>query len=64
MREEKSDFAVYSSSTKTSSVSRTTNIVDLIKKSREKEKREKILKIYTLVGFAGLIIFFGGIIFI
>jgi len=36
----------------------------LLKRSREKEKREKIQKIYTLVGFTGLILFFGGIIFI
>tara|TARA_B100001750_G_C15181146_1_gene434128 strand:- start:248 stop:442 length:195 start_codon:yes stop_codon:yes gene_type:complete len=64
MRGEKSNFAVYSLPTKTSNVPRATNIVDLIKKSKEQEKKEKILKIYTLVGFAGLVLFFGGIIFI
>ena len=64
MRGEKSNFAVNSLPTKTSNVPRATNIVDLIKKSKEQEKKEKILKIYTLVGFAGLVLFFGGIIFI
>ena len=32
---------------------------DLIKKNKEEEKREKIQKIYTVLGITGLIIIFG-----
>ena len=57
MRAEKSNISAYSSLSKSSSFSKTANIIDLIKRNREEEKREKVQKIYILLGgFAGLIL--------
>ena len=58
MRAEKSNISVYTPLVK-SSILRTANIIDLIKKNREEQKKEKISKFYTLVAFSSLIIFFG-----
>ena len=58
MRAEKSHYAVYSSQAETSSISKTTNILDIIKKNKIEEKREKKIKFYTLISFAGLILLF------
>ena len=57
MRGEKSNFVVYLPSQR-SGVSRTTNISDLLARSKEELKREKIIKMYTLLGFFGLIFLF------
>ena len=59
MRAAKSNFTAYSSPAKIGSVSRATNILDLIKKNKIEEKREKKVKIYTLLGFFGIILLFG-----
>ena len=59
MRAAKSNFTAYSSPTKIGSVSRATNILDLIKKNKEEQKKEKKVKIYTLLGFAGIILILG-----
>ena len=54
MRAEKSNFRVYSSSSGIGPISRPTNVVDLVKKSKIEKKREKIQQVYTLLGFIGL----------
>tara|TARA_Y100000590_G_scaffold94423_1_gene107000 strand:+ start:245 stop:439 length:195 start_codon:yes stop_codon:yes gene_type:complete len=54
MRVEKSNFRVYSSLPKIGTLSRPVNIVDIVKKNKVEEKKEKIVKIYTLLGFVGL----------
>ncbi len=54
MRVEKSNFRVYSSLPKIGTLSRPANIVDIVKKNKVEEKKEKIVKIYTLLGFVGL----------
>jgi len=54
MRAEKSNFRVYSSLSKISSVVRPTNVVDLTKKNKIEKKKEKIQQVYTLLGFIGL----------
>ena len=57
MRAEKSNFTVNSSLLKISSISRPTNITDLIKRNKleeKEEKREKMFKIYMLLSFVGL----------
>ena len=64
MRAEKSNFAAYSSLSKIDSVSRTTNITDLIKRNKEEEKKEKILRIYITLGSSALILFVGIIIYL
>tara|TARA_B000000460_G_scaffold164995_1_gene117125 strand:+ start:227 stop:424 length:198 start_codon:yes stop_codon:yes gene_type:complete len=61
MRAEKSNFTAYSSLSRIRSVSGTTNILDLIKRNKEEEKKERIQKIYTLLGFTGIILIFLGI---
>lgn len=59
MSAEKSNITAYVTLSKASGSLKPTNILDLIKRNKEKEKREKIQKIYTLFGFAGLILFLG-----
>ena len=59
MKGQKSNFTVYTSLPKIDSASKTTNIIDLIKRNKEEEKKEKVQKFYVLVGFATLIVFFG-----
>ena len=56
MRAEKSNFGAYSTLTKNGTVSRPINITDLIKKNKIEEKKEKLLKIYTSLGFVGLLL--------
>ena len=64
MRAEKSNFTAYSSLSKIGSTTRTTNITDLIKRNKEEEKKEKILRIYITLGFSMLILFVGIIIYL
>ena len=64
MRAEKSNFAAYSSLSKIGSAPRPTNIIDLIKKNKEEEKKEKILRIYITLGSFVLILFVGIIIYL
>ncbi len=58
MRPEKSDFSVYTSLAQNSDP-RTTNITDLLRRNKAEQKKEKIIKIYTIVGFSGLALVFG-----
>jgi|TARA_B100000959_G_scaffold84538_1_gene89980 hypothetical protein len=58
MRAEKSDFRTYTSSSIIGTISRPTNVVDLIKKNKMEKTKEKMLKIYTLFGFVGLFLLF------
>ena len=64
MRAEKSNFAGYSSLSKIDSASRPTNIIDLLKKNKEEEKKENILRIYITLGSFALILFVGLIIYL
>ena len=65
MRAEKSNFAAYYSSlSKIDSAPRFTNIIDLIKRNKEEEKKEKILRIYIMLGSSALILFVGMIIYL
>ena len=59
MRAEKSHFSVYSSLPKINTASKPVNIVDLIKKYKAEEKKEKIQKIYAPLSFIGLILLLG-----
>ena len=56
MREQKSNFTVYSSSQKVSGFSRTTNILDLIQENKKEEKREKLIKFYTILATLALVL--------
>ena len=64
MRAEKSNFTAYSSLSKIDSAPRSTNIIDLIKRNKEEEKKEKILRIYITLGSFTLILFVGLIIYL
>ena len=64
MRAEKSNFTVYSSLSKIDSAPRPTNIIDLLKKNKEEEKKEKILRMYIMLGSSALILFVGIIIYL
>ena len=39
-------------------VSKTTNIIDLIKRNKIEEQKDKLQKIFTLFGFSGLALLF------
>jgi len=54
MRVEKSNFRVYSPMPKIGTLSRPANIVDIVKKNKVEEKKEKKVKIYTLFSFTVL----------
>ena len=54
MSAEKSNFTVNSPLLKIGSVSRPTNITDLIKRNKLEEKKEKMHKFYILLSFVGL----------
>ena len=64
MRVGKSNFTSYTTLLKASGVSRPTNIVDLMKRNKEEEKKEKILRIYITLGSFALILFVGLIIYL
>ena len=64
MRAEKSNFAAYSSLSKIDSAPKLTNIIDLIKRNKEEERKEKVRKIYLQLGFVGLTLVFGIIVFL
>jgi len=57
MRYEKSNYSAYTSLAKTDGVSRPANIRDLIQRNKIEEKKDKLLKIYTLLGLSILLIF-------
>ena len=63
MRAEKSNFSVYSFP-KMNTNSRRTNVVDLLKKNRAEEKKEKKQRIFILSGFVGSILLFGILIYL
>ena len=50
----KSNYEAYS----VGNVSKTTNIIDLIKRNKIEEQKDKLQKIFTLFGFSGLILLF------
>ena len=56
MREQKSNFTVYSSSQKVSGFSSTTNILDLIQENKKEQKREKLIKFYTILASLALLL--------
>jgi|TARA_B110000438_G_scaffold166420_1_gene159197 hypothetical protein len=56
MRYAKSNYSAYTSLAKTDAVSRPANIRDLIKRNKTEEKKDKLLKIYTLLGLSALLI--------
>tara|TARA_B100000686_G_C16579333_1_gene857261 strand:- start:816 stop:1010 length:195 start_codon:yes stop_codon:yes gene_type:complete len=58
MRAEKSNYRIYASLSKVKPISKPADILDLIKKNKVEEKREKILKVYTMSGFLFLIFLF------
>ena len=64
MRAGKSNFIAYSSLPKIGSNLRSTNILDLIKKNKEEEKKEKKQRIFILSGFVGSILLFGILIYL
>jgi len=64
MRAQKSNFVAYSSLERISPVSRTANILDLIKKNKEEKKRDEINKIYAYLAFLGIALFFAIIIYL
>ena len=64
MRAEKSNFAAYSSLSKIDSAPKLTNIIDLIKRNKEEEKKEKILRMYITLACSALILFVGIIIYL
>ena len=61
---QKSDFGIYSSVPKISGISKRANVLDIIKKNKVEAKKEKVIKIYTLLGFTGVsIILLGTIVY-
>jgi hypothetical protein len=56
MRYIKSNYSAYTSLGKTDSISKFTNIRDLIKRNKIEEKKDKLQKIYTLLGLTVLLI--------
>ena len=64
MRAGKSNFTVYLPLSRTDSISKPANIVDLIKKNKEEAKREKIRNLYSIFGLAGLILLLGTYIYL
>ena len=55
MRGQKSNFSVYSSLPRINKVSAPVNIISIIKKNKEAEKKEKIQKIYLSASFLVLL---------
>ena len=62
MKSQKTDFYTYSSPPEIGEVSRSTNIADIIKKNRVKEKQEKLNKFYFIFGFSSLLFLVSAII--
>jgi hypothetical protein len=56
MRAEKSNLTFNPSTIKDSASYKPTNISDLLKKNRNEEKREKMMKVYSIIIFA--VVFF------
>jgi len=64
MRAEKSNFSSYSSIIRNVNIQKSANITDIIKKNKQEEKKEKILKFYIFLGFLCITVFFGTIIYL
>ena len=64
MRAEKSNFSSYSSIISNVNIKKSANITDIIKKNKQEEKKEKILKFYIFLGFLCITVFFGTIIYL
>ena len=64
MRAEKSNSSVYSFLPKINTASKPVNIVDLTKKYKAEEKKEKIQKIYILSGLVGSLLLLGILIYL
>jgi len=64
MRHAKSNFTAYSSLPGSAGFSKAANILDLIKRNKEEERKEKVRKIYLQLGFVGLTLVFGIIVFL
>jgi len=63
MRAGKSNLGAYSSMSGSDSLSKATNILDLIQRNKREEKREKIYKVYGVIGFVGLMFFLSVLLF-
>ena len=63
MRAQKSNFTVYSSLPKIGGASKPTNVLDLIKRNKAEEKKDKKQTIYAAVGLVVLALFVGILIF-
>ena len=56
MRYVKSNYSAYTSTAKTDDIARPANIKDLIRRNKIEEKKDKLLKIITLLGFSALLL--------
>ena len=54
----KSNYGVYSSFLKDDSISEPTNIINILKRNKIEEQKEKLLKIITILGSSGLVLLF------
>ena len=55
MRGQKSNIGEHPSFSRISNINKSTNVMDLIKRNKEEEKKEKIQKIYIKLSFIGLL---------
>tara|TARA_B100001123_G_C14638303_1_gene760673 strand:+ start:45 stop:239 length:195 start_codon:yes stop_codon:yes gene_type:complete len=60
----KSNYGVYSQVLKVESVSKPTDITNIIKRNKVEEQKEKLLKVFTLIGSSGLVLLFVSFIFL
>ena len=58
MRYVKSNYSAYTSTAKTDDIARPANIKDLIRRNKIEEKKDKLQKIITLLGFSALLLLF------
>ena len=54
----KSHYGVYSSFLKVDNVSEPTNVSNILKRNKIEERKEKLLKIITILGSSGLVLLF------
>ena len=64
MAYKKSNNGVYSQALKVESVSKPTDITNIIKRNKVEEQKEKLLKVFTLIGSSGLVLLFVSFIFL
>ena len=60
----KSNYGVYSQVLKVESVSKPIDITNIIKRNKVEEQKEKLLKVFTLIGSSGLVLLFVSFIFL